>query len=388
VDNGRIWFNQVRVPRENLLNRFGDIDENGNYSSEIANPSKRFFTMLGTLVGGRVSVPRAGLSATKSGLTIAIKYALKRRQFGPNSQEPETLLLDYPSHQKRLMPRLAKTYALDFALSHLAKRYINSTEKDIREIETLAAGLKSYATWFTTETLQECREACGGKGYLAENRFADLKADTDIFTTFEGDNTVLMQLVAKGLLSDFRQEFHGGGYMPIVRFLSGQFLTLVAERNPITIRKSGQEHLLDSEFQLAAFHYRERANLISVGQRMQKLIKKRINPYDAYLRCQNHMLVLAEAYVERIVLESFIDVIKKVEDADLKKQLKTMCDLYALSTIEQHKGWFLEKDYMEGKKTKAIRQMVEKLSKNLRSEALFLVEAFAIPDQCLGAEII
>lgn len=388
VDNGRIWFNQVRVPRENLLNRFGDIDENGNYTSDIENPSKRFFTMLGTLVGGRVSVPRAGLSATKSGLAIAIKYALKRRQFGPNNREPETLLLDYPSHQKRLMPRLAKTYALDFALSHLAKRYTNSTEEDIREIETLAAGLKSYTTWFTTDTLQECREACGGKGYLAENRFADLKADTDIFTTFEGDNTVLMQLVAKGLLSDFRQEFHGGGYMPIVRFLSDQFLTLVAERNPIAIRKSDQEHLLDPGFQLAAFQYRERANLISVGQRMQNFIKKRTNPYDAYLRCQNHMLVLAEAYIERIVLENFIEVIKNVEDTDLKKQLKTMCDLYALSTIEQHKGWYLEKDYMEGKKTKAIRQMVEKLSKNLRNEALFLVEAFAIPDQCLGAEII
>lgn len=388
VDNGRIWFNQVRVPRENLLNRFGDIDEGGKYSSEIENPAKRFFTMLGTLVGGRVSVPRAGLSATKSGLTIAIKYALKRRQFGPNDKEPETLLLDYPSHQKRLMPRLAKAYALDFALTHLAKRYTNSTEEDIREIETLAAGLKSYTTWFTTDTLQECREACGGKGYLAENRFADLKADTDIFTTFEGDNTVLMQLVAKGLLSDFRQEFHGGGYMPIVRFLSGQFLTLVAELNPITIRKTNEDHLLDSEFQLAAFHYRERANLISVGQRMQNFIKKRINPHDAYLRCQNHMLVLAEAYIERIVLENFIEVVKKVEDADLKKQLKTMCDLYALSTIEKHKGWYLEKDYMEGKKTKAIRQMVEKLSKNLRSEALFLVEAFAIPDQCLGAEII
>jgi len=388
VDNGRIWFNQVRVPRENLLNRFGDIDEHGKYSSEIKSPSKRFFTMLGTLVGGRVSVPRAGLSATKSGLTIAIKYALKRRQFGPNNHEPETLLLDYPSHQRRLMPRLAKTYALDFALSHLAKRYANSTEEDIREIETLAAGLKSYATWFTTDTLQECREACGGKGYLVENRIADLKADTDIFTTFEGDNTVLMQLVAKGLLSEFKQEFHGGGYMPIVRFLRGQFLTLVAERNPITVRKSDQEHLLDPVFQLAAFQYRERANQVSVGQRMQDFIKKRINPYDAYLRCQNHMLVLAEAYVERIVLESFIDVVRKVEDADLKKQLKTMCDLYALSTMDQHKGWFLEKDYMEGGKTKAIRQMVEKLSKNLRSDALFLVEAFAIPDQCLGAEIV
>ncbi|MEL6988568.1 MAG: acyl-CoA dehydrogenase family protein, partial [Bacteroidota bacterium] len=44
VDNGRIWFNNVEVPKENLLNRFGDIDDQGNYHSQIENPAKRFFT--------------------------------------------------------------------------------------------------------------------------------------------------------------------------------------------------------------------------------------------------------------------------------------------------------------------------------------------------------
>jgi acyl-CoA oxidase len=269
----------------------------------------------------------------------------------------------------------------------LAKRYVNSSEKDIREIESLAAGLKSYATWFTSETLQECREACGGKGYLAENRFADLKADTDIYTTFEGDNTVLMQLVAKGLLSEFRQEFHEGGYLAIMRFLKNQFVTMVSERNPLTVRNTETEHLCDSEFHLTAFRYRERANIVAVGQRMQNMIKKRINPYDAYLRCQTHMMTLSEAYVERVILEQFVEVVQKVEDADLKKVLKMMCDLYALSTIEQHKGWYLEEGYMEGKKTKAIRKMVDKLCKNLRGEAGFLVDAFAIPKQMLAAPI-
>ncbi|MEM6965866.1 MAG: acyl-CoA dehydrogenase [Bacteroidota bacterium] len=388
VDNGRIWFNQVRVPRKNLLNRFGNIDEHGNYTSPIESPAKRFFTMLGTLVGGRVSVPRTGLSAAKSGLTIAIKYALKRRQFAPNPREPETLLLDYPSHQRRLMPLLAKTYALDFALTYLTKRYNAHTEKDIREIESLAAGLKSYATWFTTETLQACREACGGKGYLAENRFADLKADTDIFTTFEGDNTVLMQLVAKGLLSDFRQAFHDGGYLAVMRFLGSQFKDYVAENNVFTARSNDKDHLCDTAFHLAAFQYRERANLVSVGQRMQGLIKKRMNPYDAYLRCQTHLLVLAEAYIERIVLQQFAKAVQAEKDGGIKKQLKKMCDLYALSTIEKNKGWYLEQGYMSGRKTKGIRRMVDKLCKSLRGDAGFLVDAFAIPKSCLGAKIV
>ncbi len=387
VDNGRIWFDQVRVPRENLLNRFGNIDAEGNYSSPIENPSRRFFTMLGTLVGGRVSVPRAGLSAAKTGLTIAIKYALKRRQFAPKDGAPETLLLDYPSHQRRLMPLLAKSYALDFALTYLTERYVNRTEEDIREIETLAAGLKSYSTWFTTQTLQECREACGGKGYLTENRFADLKADTDIYTTFEGDNTVLMQLVAKGLLSDFKKSFHDEGFVAVLRLLGDRVSSTLTEYNRFFTRNTAIEHLSDEDFQLDAFKYREKKLLISVSQRMQRYLRKKIPAYEAYLRCQTHLLALAEAYIETLVLEQFIKVYKNIEDPKLKTVLKRLCDLYALSTIEKHKGWYLESEYMQAPKSKAIRRLVTKLCRVVREDASLLVEAFDIPKNCLAAPI-
>ena len=387
VDNGKIWFDKVRVPRENLLNKFGDIDEHGKYSSPISNPSKRFFTMLGTLVGGRVCVPRAGLSATKAGLAIAIRHALKRRQFAPSETEPETLLLDYPSHQRRLMPLLAKTYAIDFALTYLAKRYVNRSEDDIREIETLAAGLKSYATWFTTETLQECREACGGKGYLAENRISDLKADSDIFTTFEGDNTVLMQLVAKGLLSNFKKEFHDEGFKAVIRMVSKQLYTSVAEKNPITTRNADASHLMDTEWQLAAFRFRERKQLYDVSQRMRSLLQKRLSPNDAFLRCQNHMISLANAYVERIVLEQFNEVLNKQKDSENFEVLKRICDLYALSSIEKDKGWFLETEYIHPTKSKALRRVVTKLCKEVRIDSACLVDAFAIPDELLAAPI-
>ena len=156
VDNGRIWFDKVRIPRENLLDRFCKVDKNGEYSSPISSDSKRFFTMLATLVGGRIGIPRAGLSAAKVGLTIAIRYASRRRQFGP-ADRPETLLLDYQTHQKRLFPLIANTYALHFALQYLTNRYINQSDEDSREIEALAAGLKAYATWKTTNILHYLR---------------------------------------------------------------------------------------------------------------------------------------------------------------------------------------------------------------------------------------
>ena len=47
VDNGRIWFDHVRVPRENLLNRYADVTSEGEYVSPIESPSKRFFTTIG-----------------------------------------------------------------------------------------------------------------------------------------------------------------------------------------------------------------------------------------------------------------------------------------------------------------------------------------------------
>lgn len=387
VDNGRIWFDQVRVPRENLLNKYGDVNEKGQYTSPIASVSRRFFTMLGTLVGGRVCVPRAGLSATKSALTIAIKYASKRRQFAPNDQEAETILLDYPTHQRRLMPLLAKTYALDFALTYLNKRFVNRNDQDIREIESLAAGMKAYSTWFTTHAIQVCREACGGKGYLAENRFADLKADSDIFTTFEGDNTVLLQLVAKSLLSDFKKEFHDEGYRAVLRFIASQVSDTATSYNPFFTRNNDSNHLLDPDFHREAFQFRERKMLYTASSRIRALIKKQMSAYDAFLRVQTHLVDLAIAHIERIVVEKFAEAVANCEDPECQAILSKLYQLYALDTIQEHKGWYLENDYMTGNKTKAIRRLIAKLSKEIRNDALFLVEAFAIPEALLAAPI-
>ena len=388
VDNGRIWFNAVRVPRVNLLNRFGDVSRDGQYSSPIASPARRFFTMLGTLVGGRVCVPRAGLSATKSGLSIAIKYALRRRQFAPRQNEPETLLLDYPSHQRRLMPRLAKTYALHFALMELSKRFAAHEQEDMREIETLAAGLKASATWFTTETLQECREACGGKGYLWENRIADLKADTDIFTTFEGDNTVLMQLVAKGLLSKFKKAFNEEGNLALLRYVSNRVTTAVTEQNPFAVRNTSRGHLLSEEFHSSALEFRETRLTASLGQRLRGHIKAGMSSHEAALQCQSHMITLAKAYVDRITLEAFQQALRKPMPETAQNALRILYQLFALHTIESHRGWYLESDYMLGVKTKSIRREVDRLCAEARTWANVYVEAFAIPNPLLGAAIV
>lgn len=388
VDNGRLWFDKVRIPRENLLDRFATVAPDGSYESPIPSPGKRFFTMLSTLVGGRISVARAGVSASKSGLTIAVRYGNRRRQFGPKD-EPEVPLLDYRTHKRRLLPRLATTYALHFALDDLTQRFAaKGPEDSLDRVEAEANALKAYATWHTTDTLQEAREACGGQGYRAANRIPALKADTDVFTTFEGDNTVLMLQVAKGLLSDFRREFRDMNLLGMVRFVVDEVSTRLTDLNPVVTRKTDADHLRSLDFQRSAFQYRADRMLLSVGRRLQRRIEEEdMDPFDAFVDVQDHLVQLAHAEAERVVFDRFVEAIDRVDDEDLQAILTTLRQLFALSRIEEDLDWFLESGYVESNKAKAIRASVNDLCDEVRPAAEALVDAFGIPDACLAAPI-
>ena len=386
VDNGRIWFDQVRVPRVNLLNKYGDIDAQGKYSSPIENPSKRFFTMLGALVVGRICVGLASISGAKKALAISTRYALKRRQFGPSDEAPETRILDYPTHMERIIPAIAKSYAYDFALHDLADMYVEDDGSQTRKIETLAAGLKSKATWYATDTIQTCREACGGKGYLAENQFAALKGDTDIFTTFEGDNTVLMQLVAKGVLTEFKQSFHDDGALAVVKFLLRKANYKVSEYNYLHKRNTDYKHISSTDFIQDAIDYRYEKSMIKLSERMRKYLGRKMDPYQAFLKTQVHMVDVADAYIDKVVLTSFLKKLEQTDDG-LKAIMNRLFVLYGLDVISTNKGWYLENDYMEGAKSKAIRKVRTKMIQDLRPDVRGLVDAFAIPDELIAAPI-
>ena len=75
IDNGRLHFTHVRIPRTNLLNKYGDVAADGTYSSPIKSAGRRFFTMLGTLVQGRVSLDGAAAWTSALGLKIAMEKA-------------------------------------------------------------------------------------------------------------------------------------------------------------------------------------------------------------------------------------------------------------------------------------------------------------------------
>lgn len=381
VDNGRIWFDQVRVPREHLLNRFGDVSPEGKYSSPIANPAKRFFTMIGTLVGGRITIALSALSAMKSALTIAVRYGNRRRQFGEEGK-PETLLLDYRTHQRRLLPALATSVVLDLALSRLVERFVHRKEGEGRELEGLAAGLKAYASWAAQEAITDARECCGGQGYLAVNRIAVLRGDIDVWTTFEGDNTVLMQLLAKALLTGYREEF---AEMGVIRLMTRRARAALKAMNPVSARRDDEEHLRDPEQQLDLLRYREDRLLDGAARRLRAGIKKG-NPSGTMLDVQDHLMHLATAHVERVAFEAVQDEVIRA-NRSLRPVLALVRDTFWATRVERDLGWFLMNGVVETPKAKAIRYLVNNCMQEMRPVAEQITSAFAIPDAVLAAPI-
>ncbi len=399
VDNGRLWFNQVRVPREALLDRFGSVAPDGTYTSPIANETRRFFTMLGTLVSGRVSVAGAGLSAAKLALAIAIRYGSTRRQFRAPGRDEEVILLDYLQHQRRLLPALATTYGLHFAQQALVVSLHDAGDGDSpddeeqRRLETQAAGLKAISTWHSTQTIQTCREACGGAGYLSVNRLTELRADTDIFTTFEGDNTVLLQLVAKGLLTNFRDEFGSMDTVAMVRYVADQVVGAVLERTAARSlaqwiadampRSEEGTNLLDREYHAYLLAWREKHVLEAAARRLRKLMANDGDAFSAFNAVQDHLLLAARAHVERVVLEHFTAAIDRCEDAGVKSLLNSVCDLHVMASLERDRGWFMEHGQLSAARAKAVITNVNRLCGELRPHAQSLVDAFGIPDVLL-----
>ena len=206
-----------------------------------------------------------------------------------------------------------------------------------------------------------------------------------------------MQLLAKSLLTEFKKSFQEDGNFAVLKFIGRRVGTIVTEQNPIVVRQTDREHLESRGFYLSAFQFRARRLVSTLGGRLRAYIKDGMSSYRAGLLCQTHMIEAAEAYVELLVLEASLERVAAgkpsddLEASDGSAAAIALLDktilLYALHTIESHRGWYLESDYISGQKSKAIRKLVDKLCAELRPEAGPLVEGFGIPDGLIGAPI-
>ncbi|MGR4010429.1 acyl-CoA dehydrogenase [Leucobacter sp. 1207-22] len=409
IDNGRLAFDHVRVPRENLLNKYGDVAPDGTYTSPIESPGRRFFTMLGTLVQGRVSLDGSAVRAMQAGLTIAVKYASERRQF-PGASGAETVLLDYGQYQRRIIPRIAETYAMGFASERLLTVFdevfsgTNDSDSHREDLETLAAALKPLSTWGALDTLQEVREACGGSGFMAKNRIVGLRSDLDVYATFEGDNHILLQLVGKRLLTDYAKQFKDGDRAALVKAAASQLGDRVSR---FGLRQVGQsiadlgqvgrsvESLRATESQHALLADRVQTMVADVAMAMRDATKdihgdkraKAIASERAFNAQQAKLIEAARAHGELLQWEAFTDALGRVYDPETRQVLTWLRDLFGFTLIERHAAWYLIEGRLSGARIEAVTAYIDRLIGRLRVQALDLVDAFGLTPELLRAEI-
>ena len=405
IDNGRLHFDGVRVPRENLLNRYGDVTADGHYTSPITSPGRRFFTMIGTLVQGRVSLDGASVVASKLALFIAITYGSQRRQFTAASPLEEEVILDYQRHQRRLLPKLATTYAMSFAHEKLLATFdgvfsgTRASDADREDLETLAAALKPLSTWSALEILQEAREACGGAGFLAENRLTQLRADLDIYVTFEGDNNVLLQLVAKRLLTDYGRKFAKADKRAVAGYIAGQVSQAAVSRSGLrrlaqnvkdfgsTGRSVGFVRDAASQHQLLTD--RVETMVAALAGRLRNAGKLPAKKAAALFNAnQNELIEASIAHAELLQWEAFTDALEDVTDPMTATVLTWLRDLFGFGLIEKNLAWYLINGRLSARRATAITDYIDdRLLPRIRPHALDLVDAFGFEPEHVRAAI-
>ena len=404
IDNGRLHFDGVRVPRHDLLNRYADVAPDGTYSSPIASPGRRFFTMLGTLVQGRVSLDGAAVNTGKLALITAITYGNQRRQFTGPSDTDEVVLLDYAEHQRRLLPRLAQTYAQAFAHERMLETFhdvfsgAKDTEEDRQDLETIAAALKASSTWHALDTLQTAREACGGAGFLTENRLVSLRADLDVYVTFEGDNTVLLQLVAKRLLADYSKEFKDIDATGVARYMAGRAADAALHRTPLlrvvqtladggNVRRSAGQ-LRDTETQRELLTDRVETMVAEVAAALRPATKApRVEAARRFNENQHALIECARAHADLLQWEAFTAGIAKVEDPGTRQVLIWLRDLFGLTVVERNLAWYLIHGRLSAGRARTVTSYIERLLTRLRPHAQDLVDAFGYGPEHVRAAI-
>jgi acyl-CoA oxidase len=190
VDNGKLWFDHVRVPVSHLLNKYSDITDDGQYKSTIQSQRARFLKVADQLLSGRLCIASMCMGGIMAVASVTLRYAMTRKTVGPSGLS-DTPIFEYQLFQNTFVPGIARIYVLLFGLQHIQRRWMNcnnDTREDVDEVIRLCCVIKPLITWHFERFSTLCREKCGGQGYLACNRLGSAIGFSHSGLTAEGDN--------------------------------------------------------------------------------------------------------------------------------------------------------------------------------------------------------
>uniref|UniRef100_A0ACB8E6T6 Acyl-Coenzyme A oxidase n=2 Tax=Sphaerodactylus townsendi TaxID=933632 RepID=A0ACB8E6T6_9SAUR len=393
-------FHNVRIPKENLLNRTGDITAEGTYTSAYKDLKQRLGASLGALSSGRVMIIAMSVVNLKLAVSIAIRFSATRHQFGP-TDEKEIPVLEYQMQQWRLIPYLAAVYALDYFSKSLFMNFIefhiglimkDKSPRQIelgREIHALSTSGKPLSSWLAQQGAQECREACGGHGYLTMNRLGDIRNDNDPNCTYEGDNNVLLQQTSNYLLSWLTARGQDSGPMtsPLgsLDYLEGYDHIL---RQKFTV--ADVHDCMDSSVPLTAYKWLVCYLLQESFQKLRDQEQSGCTEFEAKNNSQVYYChSLAIAFIEHTVLQRYHEYVHSAETpAALQPVLQRLCSLYGLWSLHKHMAVLYQGGFVSGEKAgRLVQDAILELCSELKDDAVALVDVIAPPDFILNSPI-
>ncbi|CAL1271313.1 unnamed protein product [Larinioides sclopetarius] len=398
LDNGFMMFNKYRIPREYLLNKNADVSPDGKYLTRKGE-NERFGDSMGALSMGRVGIIMLCVNFLRLSVPIAVRYSALRKQFG-SSPSGESPVLEYQVQQWRLLPYVAATYVCyyfardfyqDFIDYFVESLLTDGQSSDMIDKKTYIHALsccgKAVTAWIARDAIQECREACGGHGYLKAAGFGTLRNNNDANCTYEGDNNVILQQTSNYLLNFYKKLKSGEGLpkcLPDIQFLNNMdqiMKTKYAPTSPTTVVELSD--ILDM-FHWLVCYLLEKSHL-----KYQEEFGKSQNAFVA--RCNSQVYnchTLSIAFYQLVALKRFSKLISEQDDPSMKLILIKLGRLYGLWSIDKHLPILYAGGYISGNiPNDAIKENVINLCSVLKDQAVSLVDVFAPPDFILNSAL-
>ncbi|UIZ20985.1 hypothetical protein KXD40_000590 [Peronospora effusa] len=391
VDNGWIQFDQVRVPRANMLRRYAQVSRDGVFSQTQHKAQLAYATLL--VNRGKIVTLSVGI--LEKAVTIAVRYAAVRRQgLQVNSEDAhvETRLLDYQTHQYRLMPVLARAYAYRVQTRHITRllQQFDTVGSDISEalladIHGTMSGFKAFYTWDVLEAIDVCRQSCGGNGYSKYTGLAELQADFSVMVTFEGDNTVMAQQTANYLLRCVEKLRRGEKLAGSVQYL---------EREQASNQRSQWDVKSAADLNNAAL-LRDALDVYTGRHVFQVAAKLAESEGKTELERANSCLVdfveIARVHVFYNGATAFLDQIEALKAKSLGKTLEpaleALCQLYICQELDRGAAFLLKEKFMSTFQSNLVRVQLMKNCARVRADCVALVDAFMLTDTVLNSSV-